>query len=311
MTERTSARVLVVGSINTDLVVRSRVLPGPGETVLGESFFKAGGGKGANQAVAAARAGAAVTFVGRVGQDDFGREARETFAKEGIDATWVTTDPGRPTGVALIVVDAEGQNSIAVAPGANGAITPQHIYSAVDAFSATDVCLVQLEIPLPAVSRAAQLAADHGVPVVLNPAPACELPPDLLKRTAVIVPNESETEYLTGIRPDSDASAAEAAARLLQSGVGSVILTLGDRGAIIADESGLEPVPAPDVHAVDTTAAGDAFCGALAASLASGKPLAQAVRFASCAGACAVTSNGAQPSLPQLADIENMADKFY
>ena len=207
MTERTSARVLVVGSINTYLVVRSRVLPGPGETVLGESFFKAGGGKGANQAVAAARAGAAVTFVGRVGHDDFGREAREAFAREGIVATLVTTDPVRPSGVALIVVDAEGQNSIAVAPGANGAITPEHVSSATDAFSAADVCLVQLEIPLPAVSRAAELAADHGVPVVLNPAPACELPPDLLQRTAVIVPNESETECLTGIRPDSDTSA--------------------------------------------------------------------------------------------------------
>ena len=301
-------KVVVVGSSNTDLVVRVPNLPGPGETVLGHSFARNAGGKGANQAVAAARAGALVTFVGCVGDDEFGREALAGLARDEIDVTHVRTCPGEPSGVALIAVDESGENSISVAAGANGSLLPEHLDAAREAFNEADVVLLQLEVPIAAVVRAAQLGRSTGAQVILNPAPAQPLPPDLLKCVSTIVPNETETEGLTGILPHSRRDAEEAAAALVAQGVERVILTLGERGALLVSPDIVEQISATRVQAVDTTAAGDAFCGALAASLGVGDPAPFAVGFACAAASCAVTRQGAQPSLPRLEEIREIHD---
>jgi ribokinase len=297
-------KVVVVGSSNTDLVVRVPNLPGPGETVLGLSFAKNAGGKGANQAVAAARAGAQVTFIGCVGDDEFGRKALAGLARDGIDVTHVRIDQEAPSGVALIAVDESGENSISVAAGANSCLLPEHLDEARDAFSGVDVVLLQLEVPVEAVVRAAQLGRAAGAHVILNPAPARPLPSDLFKCVSTIVPNETETEGLTGILPQSRSDAEAAAEKLVAQGVERVVLTLGDRGALLVAPGIVERVPALCVQAVDTTAAGDAFCGALAASPELGDSAPLAVAFACAAAACAVTRQGAQPSMPYLEEIQ-------
>lgn len=293
-----AARVTVVGSLNMDLVVRAPRLPGPGETIIGGEFLTLPGGKGANQAVAAARLGVQVALVGRVGRDAFAGPLLDNLDAAGVDHTFVRQDPEAATGVALIVVDAGGQNSIVVASGANMRLSPADVDAARAAIAAADVLLLQLESPLETVARAAEVARAHGVRVILNPAPARALPAALLAQVDVLVPNESETALLANRAVTSPAEAEAAATALRGLGVETVILTLGERGALLAREGGSTHVPAFQVTPVDTTAAGDAFVAGLAVALAEGQPLPEAVRWGNAAGALATTRLGAQPSLP-------------
>jgi ribokinase len=296
--------VTVVGSLNMDLVVRAPRIPQPGETIIGSQYRQVPGGKGANQAVAAARLGAHVSMVGRVGHDAFGQALLENLARDGVDHSSVLRHEGAATGVALIVVDDAGQNSIVVASGANARLSPGDVEAAEAAIRRADVLLLQLESPLETVTWAAEMAQARGLPVVLNPAPARPLPDSLLAMVNVLVPNESETALLAE-RPVTDRAQAEAAAHaLLELGVGAVILTLGERGALLAEPDGVTHVPAFEVTPVDTTAAGDAFVGGLAVALAEGRALAEAVRWGSAAGALATTKEGAQPSLPTRDAVE-------
>ncbi|HNQ87196.1 MAG TPA: ribokinase [Verrucomicrobiota bacterium] len=299
-------RILVVGSANTDMIVRVDRIPRPGETVLGGAFSVAAGGKGANQAVGAARAGGAVTFVGCVGRDEFGGRALEGWTRLGIDVRHVRRDAKAPSGVALILVAESGENAIAVAGGANGRLTPADVRRARGAFGGADVLLLQLETPLGAVRTAARLASEAGALVLLNPAPARSLPDALLRRVDLITPNETEAELLTGIRLRSDAAVRRAAAVLRRRGVASVIITMGARGAYVATGLGDLWVPGFRVRAVDTTAAGDMFNGALAVALGEGRRLPEAVRFANAAAALSVTRMGAQPSAPSRGEIQRL-----
>ena len=296
--------VLVVGSSNTDMVLRVPRIPKPGETVLGGAFVMAAGGKGANQAVAAARAGANVVFVARVGEDVFGEQALANFRADGIDTRFVLRTVGAPSGVALINVDGRGENSISVASGANAVLSAADIEGAAPAFSSADVVLLQLESPLEAVEAAVRRAGERGVPVILNPAPARPLADDLLRRVAVLTPNEHEAELLAGVPVRDEEGARQAAARLRARGPAAVVVTLGERGAYASSREFEGLVPAFKVVPVDTTAAGDVFIGALAAAVAEGAPLAEALRFASAAAAISVTRPGAQPSAPARAEIE-------
>jgi ribokinase len=289
-----------------DLVARAPRIPQPGETIIGRDFHTLPGGKGANQAVAAARLGAAVTMVGRVGGDAFARLLLDNLAASGVDHTFVIQDSGAATGVALIVVDAAGQNSIVVASGANMRLSPADVEAAEAAIAAADVLLLQLETPLETVTRAAQMAHAHGVTVILNPAPAQPLPPALLSLVDVLVPNESETALLTGLPIDSRARIEAAAGALMASGADAVILTLGERGALLAQAGGTQAFPAFRVTAVDTTAAGDAFMGGLAVALAEGQSLAESIHWGNAAGALAATRLGAQPSLPARRAVEKL-----
>ena len=300
--------VLVVGSSNTDMVIRVPRIPKPGETVLGGAFAMAAGGKGANQAVAAARAGANVAFVARVGEDIFGERALANFAADGIDARFVFRTIGAPSGIALINVGGRGENSISVASGANALLSAADIERAGDAFASADIVLVQLESPLDAVEAAVRKAGEKCIPVILNPAPARPLADDLLRLVAVLTPNEHEAELLAGVPVRDEHGAREAAARLRARGPAAVVVTLGERGAYASspDFDGL--VPAFKAVPVDTTAAGDVFNGALAAALAGKASLAEALRFASAAAALSVTRPGAQPSAPARREIEAFLD---
>jgi ribokinase len=297
-------RILVVGSSNTDMIIKLDRIPRPGETILGGAFVTAAGGKGANQAVGAARAGGQVTFIARVGQDMFGDQAVAGFATDGINVDHVSRDKTNPSGVALIFVAKDGENSIAVAGGANAKLSPADVRKAKAAFADASVLVMQLETPLESVQAAADLAVKDGVRVILNPAPAQPLPDKLLKCVSILTPNETEAELLTGIAVTDTASAAVAAAKLRARGVQTVIITLGARGSFVATESGGQLVSGFKVEAVDTTAAGDIFNGALAVALAEGKPLDQAVRFGHAAAAISVTRLGAQPSAPTRREIE-------
>ncbi len=303
--------VVVIGSSNTDMVVKTAHLPKPGETVVGGTFMMAAGGKGANQAVTAARLGAKTTFIAKVGDDLFGKQAVEGYEKEGIDIRWVLRDPENPTGVALILVDEQGENLISVASGANAALSPEDIDRAAEAIRSADIVVMQLEIPLPTVCRAAEIAASAGVPVLLDPAPVPvePLPPDLLRHVTYLKPNESEAERLTGVAVRDADSAQAAADRLLSWGTRTVIVTLGPRGALVAQKSGEgTSIPPYTVSAVDSTAAGDAFSGALAVAIARGQPILEAARFAAAAGALAACRMGAQPSLPTAAEVAAILD---
>jgi ribokinase len=301
-------RIVVVGSANTDLVVRVPTLPRPGETVLGGTFASVGGGKGANQAVAAARAGGQVAFVAKVGADAMGDAAIAGYRAEGIDTTHVTHDAAMPSGVALILVDAAGENSIAVAGGANDRLLPADVDRAREAIAAADVLLVQLEIPLETVRHAVALAKVAGVPVILNPAPARPLDAALLADVAILTPNETEAEVLTGHRVTHE-HAADAAERLLSLGATAVAITLGGHGAFVRERSAVVHVPAFAVAPVDTVAAGDVFNGCLAVAVAEGRGLVEAVRFASAAAAIAVTRRGAQDSAPTRHEIEALCNE--
>lgn len=298
------ARIVVVGSVNTDMVVKGKRLPGPGETVSGGHFLMAGGGKGANQAVAAARLGADVALIAKVGRDMFGDQAIKNFGREGIRTDAILRDPEHHTGVALILVDRAGENLISVASGANHALTPAEIDEAAELIRVADMLMLQLETPLDTVLRAAEIAAEAGVPVMLNPAPAQPLSDKLLKCVTYLTPNETEAELLTGIPVQDEASARKAAEKLLAVGAKHVIVTLGAKGAQITSPTGTVTIPSTPVEAVDTTAAGDAFNGGLAWSLAGGMLLEEAVRQACLVGALSATRLGAQPSLPTSEELD-------
>jgi ribokinase len=290
-------KVVVVGSANTDLVLMCAHLPQVGETITGEQFFTADGGKGANQAVSAARLGAEVTFISRLGTDWIGDQALAHYMKEGIRCEYVTRDPVQPSGQALIFVDRAGKNMIGVAPGANATLTPEHISQAEAVIRQADVLLIQLEIPLETVEAAIHIARQHGILTILNPAPASPLPPELI-RGVILTPNEIETAVLVGSQVETVEDARKAALQLVAQGARAVIVTLGERGACLVDASQSLLLPAYQVDALDTTAAGDAFNAGLACSLANGTDLVTAARYASAVAALAVTVRGAQPSLP-------------
>ena len=306
-------RILVLGSSNTDMIIKLDRIPKPGETILGGEFVTAAGGKGANQAVGAARAGGDVTFVARVGRDMFGDRAIAGFVRDGINVDHVRRDSTSPSGVALIFVARDGENSIAVASGANGRLSLADVRKATKVIATATVLVMQLETPLATVQAAARLASQAGVRVILNPAPARPLPETLLKHVSVLTPNESEAELLTGIKVDSEAAAARAADKLRGRGVQAVILTLGARGAFVATAESRQLVPGFKVKAVDTTAAGDIFNGALAVALGEGQTLCDSVRFANAAAALSVTRLGAQPSAPKRGKIEKLlrSDRYW
>lgn len=302
-------RIAVVGSCNMDLVVRAPRLPAPGETVLGGEYYTAHGGKGANQAVAAARLGAEVTFVGRVGADQFGAALRAGLAQAGIAVSHLIDDPQAPSGVAMILVDHCGENSIVVASGANLRLTPHDVERARALIEGADVLLLQLESPLETVQYAAALAARAGRIVVLNPAPAQPLTDDLLRFASVLTPNRSEATLLAGLPVSTETIVATR--QLAARSGGAVVVTLGAEGAMVLERPGapaqkLEPFR---VDAIDTTAAGDAFNAGLAVGLAEGRPLVEAVRLGMAAGALATTKRGAQPSLPYRHEVERLLAK--
>ena len=299
-------RVTIVGSLNMDLIALSPRIPQPGETIIGKGFHTAPGGKGANQAVAAAHLGAQVSIIGRVGDDAFANSLLENLASAGVDHKFVTRDQENATGVALIVVDDNGENSIVVASGANMHLTPADVESAEEAIAAADVLLLQLEVPLETVTRAAELARAHQVTVVLNPAPAKALPAKLLSLVDFLIPNETETALLSGMSVASQVEIEAAAKSLRDLGVGNVILTLGERGALLTGAFQSEVYPSFKVKPVDTTAAGDAFLGGFAVALGEGKSLSDAIRFGNAAGALATTRLGEQPSLPTRAEVEKL-----
>jgi len=301
-----TAKVVVVGSLNMDLVVRAPRIPQPGETVIGGEFYTAAGGKGSNQAVAAARLGAEVHMVGRVGQDELGGQLMEALEEASVDHEFVVQDPGASSGVALITVADSGQNSIVVAPGSNMRLSPDDVEAARGAIAEADILLVQLETPLEAVTRAVQIARAKGVKTILNPAPARTLPRDILGLVDVLIPNETETTVLTGLSIGTQTEAKAAGAALRKQGVMTVVLTLGERGAVYADAENVGALSAYEVMAVDTTAAGDAFVGGFAVATAEGKSLPEAVRWGNAAGALAVTKRGAQPSLPDRRALEEI-----
>ena len=299
-----TSRVTIVGSLNMDLVIRSPHIPQPGETIIGSDFQTIPGGKGANQAVAAARLGGEVSMVGRVGADAFADELLVNLSSSGVDTKYVRRDENAATGVALIVVDDAGENIIVVASGANMQVDETDVMTAEQVISSSDVLLLQLEVPLPVVTRAAQIAQDHGVTVILNPAPARELSKGLLELVDILVPNESETALLTGLDVRSQADLETAATTLLDSGVGSDVITLGKRGAYLAGtEHQAENFPAFPIQPVDTTAAGDAFMAGLAVNYSAGGSLPEAIRWGNAAGALAALKFGAQTSLPTKDEI--------
>ena len=299
-------KIVVVGSSNTDLIIKLNRIPRPGETIIGGKFASAPGGKGANQAVAAARAGGAVTLIARVGCDDMGKKAVAGFASDGINVNYVSWDRANPSGVALIFVGQDGENSIAVASGANERLSPTDVRRAAKAFRGVRVLVLQLETPLDTVRTAVELAARAGVKVLLNPAPARELPGKLLEQVDILTPNEGEAEMLTGIKVRDRNAAARAAEALLARGVESVIITMGSRGAFVAGREIRQMIPAYKVKAVDTTAGGDVFNGALAVALAEGRSLLAAARFATAAAAISVTRLGAQTSAPTRREINKL-----
>jgi len=299
-------KVVVVGSANVDFVVQTPHIPRPGETVLGHRFVMAMGGKGANQAVGAARLGAEVIFVARVGRDIFGDQCIEAYHTEGINTEYITKDDQEATGVALIAVAADGENSITVASGANMRLLPEHIAAAAGVIARADVLVMQLEIPVETVLAAARTAREHGVRVVLNPAPARSLPDDLLRLVDVLTPNRIELAQLAGLSEGQvrQLSEEQLGQVLLGLGVQRGVITLGAQGALVADSAGVVHVPAFLIIPLDTTAAGDAFNAGLAVALGRGGKLAGAARFASACGALAATKMGAQPSLPTEVAVE-------
>ncbi len=297
-----SEKIIVIGSTNVDMVVKTDRHPLPGETRLGGIFFMNAGGKGANQAVAAARMGANVTFVTKVGNDIFGQQSIEGFRKENIDTNFVFVDDSSATGTALIVVNNEGENSIVVAPGANAQLLPADI-DKIDAFNEAGIILIQLEIPLETISAVVKKAKATNQRLIINPAPAQKLSEDLLKGLFLITPNETEASLLTDITVEDDATAAEAAGILLGRGVKNVIITLGKKGAYFQNDSLSLRIDAPAVTAIDTTAAGDTFSGALSVALTEKMSWEEAIKFSVAAASISVTRLGAQASIPYRSEI--------
>ena len=300
--------IVVVGSINMDLVARMARLPRPGETVSGDEFQTIPGGKGANQAVAAARLGARVTLIGRVGDDSFGETLRRSLEEYGVSTEHVLVTAGCSSGVALIGVEATGANSITVVAGANGQLTPHDVESRADVIAAADALIVQLETPLDTVATAIRLAREAGVRTILDPAPAPSgpLPAELLA-VEILSPNQTEAEALTGIAVSDAATATQAARQLQQLGSREVVLKLGELGALVCNATGhIEHVCATKANVVDTTAAGDAFTAAFAVALAEGRSLRDATRFGCAAGTLACTKFGAQPAMPTRDEVARL-----
>ncbi|MBW8327035.1 MAG: ribokinase [Prolixibacteraceae bacterium] len=298
-------KILIVGSSNTDMVIKTHNFPAPGETILGGRFLMNAGGKGANQAVAAARLGGMVTFVGKIGDDIFGKQAVQQLEDEGINVDFVAVDPENPSGVALITVDKKGENSIVVAPGSNGTLSSADFDKAIAELDDSEFVLMQLEIPIPTVEHIARMAAKKQKKVVLNPAPAAVLTDELLQNLYIITPNETEAELLTGIKVTDEQSALKAALVLNEKGVELVIITMGSAGAFLLSNGKSEIISAPKVEAVDTTAAGDTFNGALVVALSEGKTIQKSIAFANKAAAISVTRIGAQSSVPFRKEILN------
>lgn len=297
-------KILVVGSTNTDMVIKTEHLPRPGETVLGGTFFMNPGGKGANQAVAIARLGAQVSFICKTGSDIFGHQSQQLFEDEGIDTSYIFSDSKNPSGVALITVDSHAENCIVVASGANANLCPSDLEKARDGIAAADIVLMQLEIPMDTVEYVADVAWKQKKKVILNPAPAKPLRPELLKHLYLITPNETEAEMITGIKINDLESAKEVASQICKAGVENVIITLGAKGAYVHNSTTQELVPSLNVEAVDTTAAGDVFNGALTVAISEGRELVEAVKFANKAAAISVTRVGAQSSAPYRNEVD-------
>lgn len=302
--------IVVVGSCNTDMVIKTDRLPTPGETVLGGTFLMNAGGKGANQAVTAARQGGKVTFISKTGNDVFGKQSVELYNSEGINTDYIFSDPKNPSGVALITVDSHGENCIVVASGANGSLSPEDIESARHEIERASFVLMQLEIPIETVEYAAELARNKGVSVILNPAPARNLSEKLLKCLHVITPNEHEAEMLSGVKVTDWTSARKAADIISAKGVSNVVITMGSQGAFVKEADQYYTIEATKVVAIDTTAAGDSFSGSFCVGLAEGKSIKEAVRVATRVAAITVTRMGAQSSIPYrnellLLEVEN------
>jgi len=291
-------KIIIIGSTNMDMVVKTTHIPVPGETVLGGSFFMNPGGKGANQAVAVARLGGDAVFVSKMGNDVFGKQSRQLLDEEGIDTNFIAFDNEQPSGVALITVDGAGENSIVVAPGANANLVPSDLKKALNEIATAKIILLQLEIPMDTVEFVVQYASEQGTTVILNPAPAAKLPDALFKHINIITPNETEASILSGI-PVTDIDSAQKAALIIHElGVRIVVITLGPLGALILEDGKFDRVSARTVDAVDSTAAGDAFNGALAVALSEGKGMVEAVDFACNVASISVTRLGAQSSIP-------------
>lgn len=302
------ADIVIVGSLNMDLVIRAQRMPRPGETLAGRSFTTVPGGKGANQAVAAARLGAAVAMVGCVGADAYGDRLRDALLAEAIDCQALIALDHVSTGVASIMVDDHSQNAILIVAGANGELAPQVLERYDALLQSARIVICQLEVPEPTVRYALARARKLGKTVILNPAPAvAPLPADWYPLIDYLIPNESEAQALTGLTVDSPEAARRVAGALRASGARNVIVTLGERGVVHAGAEGCEHWPAPVVKALDSTAAGDTFVGGLAAALAAGRSEADAIRFAQVAAALSVTREGAQPSIPTLREVEDFA----
>ncbi|HQH40347.1 MAG TPA: ribokinase [Bacteroidales bacterium] len=297
-------RILVIGSANVDMIVKVPHIPRPGETILGSDFFKVQGGKGANQAVAVARAGGNVVFAGCVGNDSLGADTLASLRKEGIDVSHVRISPDKPTGVALINVASTGENSISVAPGANHAVTPEDIQALEQVIAGAQIVLLQHEIPVPAIRMAIEIAYANKVPVILNPAPAFPIASDLFSKIAFLTPNEHEAATIVGPGFEEEKDPLRLATALINAGCKQIIITLGEKGALYATTHKAELIPGYPVQAVDTTAAGDTFNGYLAVAIASGKPAEEAIRIANRAASVSVTRMGAQSSIPVLSEIE-------
>ncbi len=286
------------------MVIKTDHLPVPGETVTGGQFFVYQGGKGANQAVAAARLGGRVSLIANIGDDIFGRQSLESIKAEGIDVSRLTIEPNKASGVALISVDRHGENCIAVASGSNATLFPQNLQGSLPLIKEASIIMMQLEIPMETINYVAELCKTHGITLILNPAPACFLPDALFPNINIITPNENEAEMLTGIQVKDRASATEAANVLKNKGVDIVIITMGKQGAVIVTDEYEEMIPSLVVDAVDSTGAGDVFNGALSVAIAEGKELTEAVKFACSAAAISVTRLGAQSSAPDRKEVE-------
>ncbi len=294
--------ILVIGSSNTDMTAKTAELPRPGETVLGGVFTMGAGGKGANQAVAAQRLGGKVKFICKVGNDMFGDNSIAQYEKEGLDTSGILRSE-LPSGVALIYVDSHAENCIVVASGANGDLTEDDIEKSRRDLENCDILLLQLESPIPSVLKAAKIAHKAGKTVVLNPAPACPLPEEIFRNIDLFIPNETELSTFSGIEVNDVESAQKAAAAMQAKGVGKLIVTMGSKGALICEGGPAIFVPAHKVKAVDTTAAGDTFCGALCVAISEGKTLKEAAEFACAASALTVQKMGAQNSIPFRKDL--------
>lgn len=301
-----SKKILVIGSSNTDMTIRSKTLPKEGETLLGNDFRIGQGGKGANQAVAAKKLGGDVTFVCKVGRDLFGDNAVALYSESGLDPASVLRSSS-PTGVAFITVDDEGKNSIVVASGANSDLLESDIEALRELISSADILLLQLETPIPSVVKAASIAHEAGAKVILNPAPAQTLPDELLASVSLLIPNDTEAEKLTGVEIRDERGAIEAAKILKSKGVDEIIITLGSDGSLVFDGE-CDHVPARKVKALDTTAAGDTFCGALCVALSEGRTLLESVKFATKASSLSVQKMGAQDSIPTRAEVDSIMD---